>query len=93
MYEGEPEDFGRRAMGRATYLMHNVMLQSPPNPNNQRVFKLRNGRRRVAAGPFVNLAEVDVFVDLGVDSIRVWNAGLEQNNVSSIPDFVMTKRP
>ncbi|CAJ0938365.1 unnamed protein product, partial [Mesorhabditis belari] len=83
-YELEPEDFDRRATRRATYLMHNVMLQSPPKPNNQRVFKLRNGRRRVAVSPFVNLAEVDVFVDLGVFSDDVFRGGIRKDNFTPI---------
>ncbi|CAJ0924806.1 unnamed protein product, partial [Mesorhabditis belari] len=39
-YELAPEDCGRRAAGRLTYLMHNVMLQNPPNKNNQRSFSI-----------------------------------------------------
>ncbi|CAJ0931097.1 unnamed protein product, partial [Mesorhabditis belari] len=83
-YEAQPEDFGRPGKKRFTYLVRNVMLQSPHNPNNvQRVLELRN-RVVLPRGPFVDLAEVDVFVDLGASSHDVFHCGIVQENFTPI---------
>ncbi|CAJ0918330.1 unnamed protein product, partial [Mesorhabditis belari] len=62
-YEIHPKGFGASKTGTVKYLVKNVMLQSPSNQNAGRVFRGRGGGGP-AAGVFVDLAEVDVFVEL-----------------------------
>ncbi|CAJ0915191.1 unnamed protein product, partial [Mesorhabditis belari] len=60
-YESFPRDFGTTTRGaRFKYLLHNVMMQSPPNPINTHRHFEQHQRGQLPLTVFVDLAGVDV---------------------------------